>query len=156
SSSERSNSTRHGCGSTIRPCRTSRHAVVGRCGSQRRVLIGVLVALGLLMLGELSLAVVPVHVTIEVRGSDARVSLDGSQHDLRAPDIGPDARVRLEQPGPAAREYQIDGSDTTSRNDRDVAQFLSVSDSLGYRVLAWLRDEGSYSRWEDVRLVDLA
>src|SRR5207247_2298330 len=53
------------------------------------------------------------------------------------------------------REYQVDGSDTTTRQDREPAQFATAQTEPWYRVMAWLRDEDSYSRWQDVRLVDL-
>src|SRR5439155_1497492 len=36
------------------------------------------------------------------------------------------------------------------------AQFASAQDAAWYRVIAWLRDEDSYSRWEGARLIDVA
>ncbi|TME43605.1 MAG: hypothetical protein E6I75_01355 [Chloroflexi bacterium] len=94
-------------------------------------------------------------MNVEVRGSAGQVQMDGGQHAVVMPDLGSGARIRFEQPGPAEREYQIDGSDTTSRNDRDVSQFNSVQAAAWYRLMAWLLDEDSYSRWQDIRLRDL-
>jgi len=122
----------------------------------RAVLTSASVALGLLLGGEVSVAFLPVHVSIEVRGRDGEVALDGSQHAVIVPEREVDAHIRFEQPGPLQREYQIDGSDTTTRNDLGPAQFVSAQDAAWYHVMAWLRDEDSYSRWEDARLVDLA
>ena len=121
----------------------------------RSVVRGGLVALALLVLAELSVTLLPVQVNVEVRGSAGQVQMDGGQHAVVMPDLGSGARIRFEQPGPAEREYQIDGSDTTSRNDRDVSQFNSVQAAAWYRLMAWLRDEDSYSRWQDIRLRDL-
>ena len=71
--------------------------------------------------------------------------------------LGPGWRgISLEQPGPLQREYQVDGSDTTSTDDRQPLVISDLLDSPLYRFDAWLRDESSYSRWERVRLVDLA
>jgi hypothetical protein len=120
------------------------------------VLLSTLVALGLLMVGEVATNVFPVRVSIEGSRGEAQVALDGGQLAVILPDLGPGAHVRFEQPGPAEREYQIDGSDTTARHDRDAAQFRAIQETAWYRALAWLRDEGGYSRWDDVRLVDLA
>ncbi len=71
--------------------------------------------------------------------------------------LGPGWRgISLEQPGPLNREYQIDGSDTTSTDDRRTVVIGDLMDSPLYQLDAWLRDEPSYSRWEHVQLVDLA
>ncbi|MCA1647478.1 MAG: hypothetical protein LC797_19140, partial [Chloroflexi bacterium] len=122
----------------------------------RRVLLAALVAMALLLAGEVSVALLPVRVSIELRDADGVVDMDGSQHLVTVPNRPAEARIRLEQPGPVQREYQIDGSDTTTRQDLDPMQFRSAEDAGWYRAMAWLRDEASYSRWEDVRLVDLA
>ena len=115
-------------------------------------------ALGLLVLGEVSVALLPVRVAIEVRGPAGQIVMDGSSHTVRLPDRAPGGHIEFHEPGPAAREFQIDGTDTTtpSRRDRDADQVRAVQGSAWYRFMAWLRDEGSYSRWEDLRLVDLA
>ena len=119
-------------------------------------MISAIVALGVLVAGEASLSLLPVRLTIDVSGTTATAQLDGSAHAVTVAALTPGAHLRFEQPGPAQREYQIDGSDTTSRNDRDPAQFPADQQSAAYRILAWLRDESSYSRWDDVRLIDLA
>ncbi|MCA1644681.1 MAG: hypothetical protein LC797_04135 [Chloroflexi bacterium] len=82
--------------------------------------------------------------------------VDGQPHTLSSV-LGPGWRgISLEQPGPLEREYQIDGSDTTSNDDRDPSFIGGLLDSPLYRIDAWLRDESSYSRWERVRVVDLS
>ena len=71
--------------------------------------------------------------------------------------LGPGWRgISLEQPGPLQREYQVDGSDTTSTDDRQPSVIGDLLGSPLYGFDAWLRDESSYSRWEHPRLVDLA
>ncbi|HLZ29859.1 MAG TPA: hypothetical protein VKV73_21275 [Chloroflexota bacterium] len=71
--------------------------------------------------------------------------------------LGPGWRgISLQQPGPLDREYQVDGSDTTSTDDRQPAALAGLLDSPLYHFDAWLRDESSYSRWERPRLVDLS
>src|SRR5947209_1854682 len=80
----------------------------------RRVVLAGLVALALLALGEAAPAAFPVLVSIEGHSSFIKVTVDGQAHTLSSV-IGPGWRgVRFEQPGPLEREYQIDGSDTTS------------------------------------------
>jgi hypothetical protein len=49
----------------------------------------------------------------------------------------------------------VDGSDVTSRKDRDPNEIRAMEASPLYQAAAWLRDEQSYSRWDDARLTDL-
>jgi hypothetical protein len=95
-------------------------------------------------------------VALEVRGDALVVQVDGAEHSLTSALGGAWRGVAFEQPGPVQREYQIDGSDTTSTNDRDPRFLASVLDSPLYAVDAWLRDEASFSRWEHMRIVDPA
>jgi hypothetical protein len=115
-----------------------------------------LIALALLALGEQAPSAFPVHVRLEAHGATLQVSVDGSTHEVSSALGGGWSGVQLEQPGPVDREYQIDGSDTTSTSDRD-GLFISglVVGSPLYRFDSWLRDEGTYSRWENFSLVDL-
>jgi hypothetical protein len=94
-------------------------------------------------------------VSVEARGTTLRVALDGAEHVLRSGIIGGWRSVLLEQPGPVNREYQVDGSDTTSSGDLDAAFIDGLLESPVYGLDAWLRDEASYSRWEHLRVVDL-
>ena len=119
-------------------------------------MVGGLVALVLLISGELSLSAFPVRVTLEVRGGEGLVQMDGGVHAVSVPQFEPGARIVLEQPGPVQREYQIDGSDTTARDDRNVDEFRATQGTPWYRVLGWLRDESRYSRWVSIQLSDLA
>jgi 4-amino-4-deoxy-L-arabinose transferase-like glycosyltransferase len=91
---------------------------------------------------------------LEANADQVAVNLDGSVHTFPAPIDRPWASVRLVQPDPTEREYQVDGSDVTSRKDRDPDEIRAFEASPLYKLDAWLRDESSYSRWEDVRLVD--
>ncbi|MGI9148913.1 MAG: ArnT family glycosyltransferase [Chloroflexota bacterium] len=114
-----------------------------------------LVALALLGLGEAAPAAFPVQVSIEGHGGALLVSVDGQQHSVTS-GLGPGWRgILLEQPGPLEREYQIDGSDTTATDDRQVSVIADALTWPLYRFDAWLRDESSYSRWEGAGLVDL-
>ena len=90
-------------------------------------------------------------MTVEARGTLLRIVVDGAEHVLRSQIIGGWRGVLLESPGPNEREYQVDGSDTTSSSDRSPAYL----DFPLYGLDAWLRDEGSYSRWEHLRVLDL-
>jgi hypothetical protein len=118
------------------------------------VLVGLLTAVVLLALGELAPAAFPVRVRIAVSGPDVRLQMDGREQLFHLPSGRPYASIRFTQPGPANREFQIDGSDLVVRIDRDAAAIRDMQDTPLYRFDAWLRDEGSYSRWEDVRLTD--
>lgn len=112
-------------------------------------------ALALLGLGEAATAAFPVLVTLEGHGAALQITVDGQTHGLSSV-LGPGWRgVALEQPGPLEREYQVDGSDTTSTDDRQPDVIAGFLNSPLYRFDAWLRDEGSYSRWDRVALVDL-
>ncbi len=83
-----------------------------------------------------------------------RVHMEGAEHvAARAPGLAP-GRIELQRPGPAEREYQVDGTDTTATQDRDLDHLQAIEGSWLYRLDAWLRDEGSYSRWERVRVLD--
>jgi hypothetical protein len=120
----------------------------------RRVALGGAIALALLVLGELSPGWLPVRVTLDAAGATARISMDGGEYPVSLPELPAGSHLRFEQPGPVQREYQIDGSDTTARADRDQAQFRADQTAPWYVLMGWLRDEGSYSRWQDVRLID--
>ncbi len=91
-------------------------------------------------------------VVLEATDQSVTVHVDGADHLLEGGGVW--RGIALDQPGPLLREYQIDGSDTTSTLDRDPRVILRLQDSPLYRVDAWLRDEASYSRWENVRIVD--
>ncbi len=107
-------------------------------------------------LGESAPAAFPVEVSIEGHGPLLQITVDGQSHAV-ASALGLGWRgVSFEQPGPLEREYQVDGSDTTSSNDRDPAFIATMLNSPLYAIDSWLRDESSYSRWERVRIVDLA
>jgi hypothetical protein len=82
--------------------------------------------------------------------------VDGASHPISSTLGGRWQRLTFEQPTPLQREYQVDGSDTTATDDRPRVQLTALLDSPLYRFDAWLRDESTYSRWERVRVVDLA
>ena len=112
-------------------------------------------ALALLGLGEAAPAAFPVQVTIEARGTDLNVAVDGQSHPLNSALGGGWDSLAVEQPGPLEREYQIDGSDTTATTDRQPDVIRGQLHSPFYALDAWLRDESSYSRWEKLTVVDL-
>ena len=82
--------------------------------------------------------------------------MDGEAHAVEVLQLPPGAHIQLEEPGPVQREYQLDGSDTTARGDRECRPASRGDEHAVYRLMSWLRDEASYSRWQDLRLIDLA
>src|SRR5579864_8031990 len=121
----------------------------------RRLVLSGVAALILLVVGELSLSLFTTQLSLTVHGTSGEIVMDGGTTDVTVP-VQPGARLHIEQPGPPQREYQIDRSDTTARNDRNPDQFKADQNTPWYRFMAWLRDEGSLSRWQDVRLIDLS
>jgi hypothetical protein len=113
------------------------------------------VALALLAFGEAAPGASLVRVAIEAHGASLTVEVDGATHHLDSGLSGRWLGVLTQSPGPTEREYQVDGSDTTSSADRDPAFITRLLETPLYRVDAWLRDEPSYSRWEHVRVTDL-
>ncbi|HET6316541.1 MAG TPA: hypothetical protein VFG86_08795, partial [Chloroflexota bacterium] len=95
-------------------------------------------------------------VTLDVDSSSISVDVDGAQHHVDAAPGSVWIGAAFEQPGPLVREYQIDGSDTTSTMDRQPTVIMRLLDSPLYRFDSWLRDEPSFSRWEHVRILDAA
>ncbi|HEY2595615.1 MAG TPA: hypothetical protein VGK33_17115, partial [Chloroflexota bacterium] len=112
----------------------------------------------MLALGEQAPAAFPVHVSLEAHSASSRVLLDvDGQTPAVSSALGGDWRsVVLDQPGPANREYQIDGSDTTATDDRNTPLITDLLSTPLYRFDAFLRDESSYSRWERLAIVDLS
>ncbi|MBV9583241.1 MAG: glycosyltransferase family 39 protein [Chloroflexi bacterium] len=113
-------------------------------------------AIVLLLVGESAPGWFPVRVVMDVQPGQVTLDVDGSQHVFNPKAPGPWTHVQLAQPDPTQREYQLDGSDVTSRKDRDPNEIRAMETSPLYQVAAWLRDESSYSRWDDARLTDLS
>jgi hypothetical protein len=110
--------------------------------------------LALLAFGEAAPAAWPAPLGLDVRPGQVLVTVDGQQHSV---DLPADVRwqaIRFEQPGPLNREYQVDGTDLTFTLDRDVGVTERLQSTPLYRLDSWLRDEPSFSRWEQVRLLD--
>jgi hypothetical protein len=124
----------------------------------RRLLVAGLVALALLALGEQAPDAFPVHIRVEGHAvtSQVQVEVDGAAHTVSSALGGDWRRLVLSQPGPIEREYQIDGSDTTSTTDRDTRFIASLLNTPLYRLDAFLRDEPGYSRWVRLGVTDLA
>lgn len=118
----------------------------------RALLARALLALALLALGEAAPAAYPVRVAIERLGQTLRIEVDGERRVVALPDQAAALGVRFEEPGPAEREIQVDGTDLLATQDRDRAHLEAIRATPLYAVAAWLRDEGSYSRWERARL----
>ncbi|MBV9578670.1 MAG: hypothetical protein JO057_08785, partial [Chloroflexi bacterium] len=116
-----------------------------------------LVALALLALGEQAPAAFPVHVSLLANAAtgEVLVDVDGETHSVPSSLAGSWQHVVLEQPSPEEREYQIDGSDTTSSDDRNPLLIAGLRSTPLYQLDAFLRDESSYSRWEHLALTDL-
>jgi hypothetical protein len=124
--------------------------------SPSRLILAGLIALALLGLGEAAPGAFPVAVSIEARGTELQVTVEGQAHVLTSTIGGGWTRVDFEQPTPLEREYQVDGSDTTATGDRRPAAIQSLLGTPLYTLDAWLRDESSYSRWEHVSITDLS
>ncbi|MBV9168638.1 MAG: hypothetical protein JOZ81_00960 [Chloroflexi bacterium] len=122
---------------------------------ESRLVIAGLVALALLGLGEASVGAARVPVALEAHGDQITVDVDGEQHLVTSPLGGGWQGVQFDSPGPLEREYQVDGSDTTSTRDRQPRVIDDLLDSPLYAVDQWLRDEASYSRWEQINVENL-
>jgi 4-amino-4-deoxy-L-arabinose transferase-like glycosyltransferase len=94
----------------------------------------------------------PVRVRVTGSGTTAAMSLGGVTRDVAL--ARPIRAVRFVPGEPHRREYQIDGSDTTNNATFDPAYFAAFSSSPYYRFQAWLRDEASYSTWQDLAVRD--
>jgi hypothetical protein len=108
----------------------------------------------MLIAGEIAPGLFPVRLTLEVQPGQVAISMDGGQHVVRRDNLFWD-HLQFEQPAAENREVQVDGSETVGRGDREPDYIRGLADSPLYTVGAWLRDETSFSRWEDVRLYDL-
>lgn len=106
------------------------------------------IALAWLLLGNRS----PVRVTVDVAGTRAIISVDGESHEVEWKT--PTTRLQVMRLPPLLREYQIDGSDTTSNGTLDLQYLERIKDSAYYRFQSWLRDEASYNRWTNFTLYD--
>jgi hypothetical protein len=133
-------------------------ASVQRRAQTSRLIVAGLFALALLALGEQAPGAFPVHVSMLANSAtgEVQVSVDGETHSVPSALSGRWQRVVLEQPRPVDREYQIDGSDTTSTNDRNPLFITGLLNTPLYRLDAFLRDESSYSRWERLALTDVS
>ncbi|MDQ3811695.1 MAG: hypothetical protein M3336_15550, partial [Chloroflexota bacterium] len=95
------------------------------------------------------------QVLLDASRASIGVRVDG-QAQLVTATVGDGWRsIVFEQPGPLEREYQVDGSASTATDDRRAEVILALLRTPLYRLLAWLRDEDSFSRWERVRIVDV-
>ena len=102
--------------------------------------------------GSWLLDLAPVTVVIAADGPNLTVTVDGTAQQVRMPAAV--TTSRFPAPPPAEREYQIDGSDSTNNFTFDPAYFAREAASPYYRFQAWLRDDGSYSRWQRLTIRD--
>jgi hypothetical protein len=133
---------------------TPRTRLNGWRAQASRIALGAGVAIALLIVGEAAPQWLPVHLALGASPDQVVINVDGSVHTLPAPVDRPWASVHLIQPDPTEREYQVDGSDVTSRKDRDPDEIRALQSTPLYQLDAWLRDEDSYSRWDNVRVLD--
>lgn len=98
---------------------------------------------------------VPSHsVRMEIAGTPQAVEirLDGDSHPVS---LGrPLSHIRFLKSPRLLREYQIDGTDSTNNFTLDYSYIEQIHDSPYYRFVAFLRDEGSYSRWQNLTVRD--
>lgn len=105
-----------------------------------------------LVVGSWLLDLAPVAVAVAADGPNLTVTVDGTAQQVRMPVAV--TTLRLPSPPPEQREYQIDGSDSTNNFTFDPAYFAREAASPYYRFQAWLRDDGSYSRWQRLTIRD--
>ncbi|MFQ5857029.1 MAG: ArnT family glycosyltransferase [Anaerolineae bacterium] len=94
---------------------------------------------------------VPRHpLQLEVVGTpqEMEIRIDGVSHQVTLD--RPLSRVRFPDKSPFLREYQIDGTDSTNNFTFDRSYIEGIHDSPYYRFVAFLRDEGGYSRWRNL------
>jgi len=96
--------------------------------------------------GLLDLA--PVQVALAVDGQNMTLAVDGRVQQAYLPAAV--QTLRFPAVAPHQREYQIDGSDTTNNFTFDPSYFAVEASAPYYRLQAWLRDDSSYSRWQDL------
>ncbi len=108
-----------------------------------------LIAAGNLLLGSF-----PSRLEIWGDGTGAVVAVDGSSRLLSLD--SPLRAVRFPPAESFRREYQVDGSDGTNSLNLDPVYFTAISSTPYYRFQAFLRDEGSYSRWRRLEIRDAA
>ena len=106
----------------------------------------------LVVAGDLMLRAFPVSVEISGSGRELVVGIDGQAWSLALAE--PVVAVRFPAGSPHRREYQIDGSDSTNNFTLDEAYFRSIADASYYRFQGFLRQEGTYSRWQNLTVLD--
>ena len=114
----------------------------------------ILMAISILLLigSDVVLAAFPVHVHVTATEQAAAISIDGV---TRIVDLaGPLQSARFVPIEPNAREYQIDGSDTANNSTFQGDYFATFANSPYYHFQSWLRDEGSYSVWQNLQIRD--
>jgi hypothetical protein len=133
----------------------SRHAPRLRATAERfrldcwTLLVAPLAAAALLIIAsQLVLGAAPVKLHVKGTGRSAVVSIDG--HRRRVFIAAPVNAVEFVRNDPHRREYQIDGSDTTNNFTFDGDYFARHASSPYYRFQSLLRDEPSYSRWQNL------
>jgi len=125
--------------------------------SARPVLSGLLICAALagavLLLagvGELLLDWFPVALTIQGDAGRAAVTIDGQTRQVAL--AHPLQAVRFAAAQPYQREFPTDGSDSTNNFTFDPDYFARIGASVYYRLQAFLRDDSSYSRWQDLTI----
>ena len=116
--------------------------------------LALLAGAALLLLAGGNLLLDGCPVTFELRGHPSSVTITVDDHTQYLPLAKPLRAVRFLPAEPYRREYQIDGSDSTNSLNLDTAYFSGLSFSLYYRFQSILRDEDSYSRWQDLEVWD--
>ncbi len=106
----------------------------------------------LFALSETVLDAFPNSVEIGATAASLTVATDGQTHVVQV--TRPVSAVRLTEPPPLRREYQVDGSDSTNNFTLDLVYFATVQSSAYYRLQAFLRDESSYSTWRNLVVRD--
>ena len=80
------------------------------------------------------------------------VTADGQTLKVKWP-VPPDT-VTLISGSATRREYQVDGTDNTNNFTESDAELQSLTSGGYYTVLAWMRDNSTYSAWRDIKVID--
>ncbi len=138
-------------GGLVRKNGRSRQRELHHAGWQRLALCAVVATL-LVWSGQLLLELFQVPVRVSGNQNLVSVSVEGQ---TRTFEVSAPVQSAIFVPAiPYQREYQIDGSDSTNSFTFQPFYFARFGTSIYYRFQAVLRDDASYSRWQDLVVAD--
>lgn len=118
----------------------------------RFVAVYVALFLALLFIQQGSFAVARVSVMLTL--TPTRLTLVADGQTLALPLSAAPSQVTFTSNSVLAREFQIDGTDSTNNFTVDPDYIISIADSPYFRFQSWMRDDSSYSSWRDLTARD--